>query len=320
LITAVVAVGFVSSAQAAGVNLAPRFEAGTVAYYVSESIIRHDVSADLLDSDETVTLKSDTGMSLRVAAVDSNGVAEVIWTQHYVAVTGNGTIPGIPSAVDYDSRLPASATSPLGFAFTHWVGKPITLRVDRDGNVLSFGGLPDIPANDPYAQLAKSFFSRAAFEQLPFLITVGAPNPANVRDTWTRKHQIDLPMGGMGLIIRREFRLDRLRPRRRSARLSMQGSITGAALAQGRVGGMPMPAGVPLAVESGAVAGRFEWDYANGRLLTGESRLDLVTHIETRVGKMTLGQHLTGSITHISAEKFERRARSRLTAPKRGSR
>jgi hypothetical protein len=75
---------FVSSAQAAGVNLAPRFEAGTVAYYVSESIIRHDVSADLLDSDETVTLKSDTGMSLRVAAVDSNGVAEVIWTQHYV--------------------------------------------------------------------------------------------------------------------------------------------------------------------------------------------------------------------------------------------
>jgi hypothetical protein len=70
--------------------------------------------------------------------------------------------------------------------------------------------------------------------------------------------------------------------------------------------------GATLTVESGDLSGVYTWDAAHGRLLAAESRLDLATVLDTRVGKMQLKQHLTGSVDLVDERVFERKARARL--------
>jgi len=303
-----------------GISLAPRFEAGTRLHYVSRSVIRHEISADLLETKETVVVRTESGMSLVVAEVASNGEADILWTQHYLVLTTDGAMPGIEQALDYDSRKPGAGASPLGPTMAALLAKPIPVRVSRGGDVLAFTA-PQVNAhNDVVGQLAASMFSEEAFRQLPLFITSGAPVSVNVRGTWSQHQRIALPLGDTALELRQAFTFLRKRPRRQSAQLSMQGSIAAATAGPGAAAGMAALQDATLNVESGKTSGTYEWDYAHGRLLSAETALDLVTQLDTRVGRMRLEQHLAGSIDLVDERQFERKSRSLIRTPERGDR
>jgi len=293
-----------------GVSLAPKFEAGTRHHYVSRSIVRHGIAAELLETKQEVTVRTESGMAIVVASVSSNGEAELEWTTHYMKLSTDGAIPGIDAALDYDSRVPAPSTSPLAPTFASIIGKPFHIRVSRSGDILSFE-TPQIYAGpDAVSQLAQSFFSKEAFAQLPLFVTLGAPAKVNYRDAWQRREEIAFPLGGTNLELLESFTCARRKPRRQSVRLNMTGTISAVSAGPQAVNGLDPLQGAALTVESGTVKGEYEWDYAYGRLLAAESQLDLVTALNTRVGRMQLEQHLTGSVALVDERAFERKVRA----------
>lgn len=293
-----------------GVDLAPRFELGAEVFYVSRSVVRHEMAADLLETAEKITVRSETGMSLVVTQVSSNGEAEVIWTPHYVVLSSDGVMPGMNAALDYDSREPAAGGSPLSPGFSRFVARPVRVRVSPRGDILSFDQPDTGPADDVVSRLVQMFFSREALAQLPLFITTGAPSPARVRDEWQRRQRIEFPLGDVALELHQTLRFERKAPRLQTARLAMHGTIIATAAGAGAVGGGGMLPGATLTVESGSAAGVFEWDFAHGQLRAAESSVELATVIDTRVGRMRLEQHMTASVDRLSARAFERMRRA----------
>jgi hypothetical protein len=53
-------------------------------------------------------------------------------------------------------------------------------------------------------------------------------------------------------------------------------------------------------------------------LLSGETKLDLITNLDTRLGRMRLEQHLTGAVDLVDERVLERKARSPLRESERG--
>jgi hypothetical protein len=257
-------------------------------------------------------------MSLVVTEVGTNGEATVLWTQHFLSLSTDGAMPGIEQTLDYDSRKPDAGSSPLGPTMSALMAKPIAVRVSRSGDIVSFDAPPVAANGDVVAQLASSFFSKEAFAQLPLFITNGAPPAVKVRDTWTHRQRIELPLGETALELHQAFTFVRKRPRRQSAQLAMEGTIAEVSAGPGVAAGMAMLQGATLTVEKGTTAGTYEWDFAHGRLLSGETKLDLITNLDTRLGRMRLEQHLTGAVDLVDERVLERKARSPLRESERG--
>lgn len=310
-----------ASAAAAddGVSLAPKFETGAVQHYVSRSVVRHVVTAELLETKQEVTIHTETGMSLEVSAISSNGEADVLWTTHYMVLTSDGVIGDMAAPLDFDSREPGAGTSPLAPVFMSLIAKPIHIRLDRGGEIVSFDE-PQIDAASGVAgQLAKSYFSKEAFAQLPLFITQGAPAKVGVRDAWQRVQRIAFPLGGTDLELHQAFTCQRRKPRQQSARLTMTGSIGTVSAGPAAVNGLDMLQGASMDITASTLKGDYEWDYAYGRLLAAESQLDMSSVLSTRLGRMELTQNMTGSVDLLSAQAFKRKAHAPLRS-KRGER
>lgn len=280
------------------IDLSPKFTAGDETHYVSRSRIRHVVRVDLTGVDETTDVETESGMTLAVMAVDASGVASLEWRLRYVMLTTDGAVPGIDRLLDYDSRDPGAAASPLAPLFAGLIERPVTLRMDRVGTIIDFQGPGSAGLTGPLAGLTRSFFSRQAFEQLPLFVTAQAPIPAPFRSTWTTRTRLDMPLGVGALEMDQRFKFVRISPLRKTASIQMSGTITKAsAKAPGGLGSLPLLPGTALAVEDGSVAGQYTWDFEAGRLVAAESTCELKTALDTPVGRMQLEQKMTTFVT-----------------------
>lgn len=279
-----------SHASAKPIDLAPRFAVNETVYYVTSSTIRHHVRVELADVDETILVRTESGMSITPVEVDTNGAATLSWVLHYFAIETDKALPGISEMLDYDSRKPGATASPLAPMFGAIVDKPVTVRVDASGRVVEFVGLADPVGADPLDALARSFFSREAFEQLPVLVTAGAPRPAKVRSKWSRTTAVPMPLGAGTLDMAQEFTFPRIKPRQSTAVILMKGSISKSAAGGGSTGGAP---GATLTVDRGQMEGAYTWNFTTGILESAETALDLTTTLSSILGPMRLRQEMS---------------------------
>jgi len=288
---------------AGGIDLRPKFERGSTVHYTSRSTIRHEVHVPEADIAVEINLRIETGMTLTVREAGSQDVAEVEWRLDYVVLLADGAIPGIDGLLDYDSRDPGRTKSPLAALFDRIVGHPVTLRVDPSGTVLEFRGLDAGTGTDIPSVLARGFFSKQAFEQLPLFVTGGAPTPAKVRATWSRATTLDMPLGVGALEMAEDFKFVRLQPLGKTALLQMTGRITKSTAQAGAAGGLlPGVAAGALTVNSGTLAGQYTWDYPLGQLVSAETTLKLETSLQTPLGRMQLVQDMTSAVVRTKPE------------------
>ena len=284
---------------ARAIDLTPRFETGAEVHYVSRSLIHHYVRVESADVAEKVEVRTEAGMTFKVANVDSNGSATIEWTLRYVAITAEGAIPGIDGLLDYDSREPDRTTSPLAPLLSRLVERPVTVRVDAAGRVIDFQGVATTGGLvGPLGALARGFFSKQAFEQLPLLITSGAPTPVRVRSKWSRKTAVDMPLGVGSLVMDQQLKLKRIDARRRTAAIEMTGTLS-----KGPAAG-PAGLGSALAVDDGTVSGEFIWDFASGQLVSAETQLKLKTTLDTPLGRMKLEQDMSCYVKRSTPKEF----------------
>ena len=299
LMGAMMLMGWLSAtvAAAANVELAPRFRTGDETHYISRSVINHEVQVDDAGVAESVVVRTEAAMTLTVTDVDSNGSADLVWQLRYLALSTDGAIPGIEEMLDYDSRDPAKAGSPLAPLFSRLIGRPATVRVDALGRVLDFQGVETAGLIGPLGALARGFFSRQAFEQLPLFVTSGAPSPARRRTTWSKATSVDMPLGAGSLVMDQNFTVKRINARRKTAVIEMKGVVTkGTGTGSGAGGAVPLSPAQALTVDDGAVAGEFVWDFGAGRLESAETQLKLETALDTPLGRMKLKQGMTSSV------------------------
>jgi len=288
------------------IDLRPKFERGSTVHYTTRSTIRHEVHVPEADISVEINLRTETGMTLTVRDVDSQGVAEVEWRLDYVVVSADGAIPGIEGLLDYDSRDPGRTNSPLAPLLDKIVGYPVTLRVDPAGTVQGFKGLDASTGTDILSVLARSFFSKQSFEQLPLFVTAGAPAPAKAGAVWSRATILDMPLGVGALEMAEDFKFVRLQPLGKTALLQMTGRITKGTAQAGAAGGLlPGVAAGALAVESGALAGQYTWDYPLGQLVSAETTLKLETSLQTPLGRMQLVQDMTSAVVRTKPKELQ---------------
>ncbi len=272
------------------IDLSPKFKVGATVRYVSKSTIKHRVKVELADIDETVLVRTETGMSLTAADVGSNGHATVTWVLHYIAIETDGALPGIAERLDYDSRRSNAAASPVAPMFAAIIEQPVSVRVDSTGRVVDFQGLPKPAGAGPLDALARGFFSRGAFEQLPLFATAGAPVPAKIRTKWSKTTTVPMPLGVGSLEMVQEFAFPRIKPRQSTASIVMKGII--------RKGTGATP-GTALVVDGGNVQGHYTWDFEAGRLESAETQLDLSTTLSSAFGPMVLKQEMSSTIRRV---------------------
>ena len=130
-----------SQARAAQIDLRPRFRPGAEAHYISRSIIDHEVRVHEAQIDERIKVQTESGMTLTVKEVRDDGSALVTWRIRYIALTSDAAVPGIDGALDYDSRDPGKAASPLAPLLSRLIEQPVTVRVDATGKVTDYQGI-----------------------------------------------------------------------------------------------------------------------------------------------------------------------------------
>jgi hypothetical protein len=293
-----------TAVHAAPVDLAPKFKPETDVCYVTRSVIRHEVAVPETNATRQVTVRTESGLALRVTTVSDDGSAELQWRLCYFALQTDGEIPGIADVLDYDSRQGPSR-SPLAPLFARLLEQPVTIRVDPAGRVVDFVGLPARAGGwtrlvDPLGSLADSFFSRETFEQLPLFVTAGAPRPTRVRTTWPLRTSVTLPLGVGSLVMDQQFQFKRVNARQKTAELRMTGTLTKGLSS----GGASSLLGLEKAfvIESGAVGGQYIWDYEAGQLASAETRLDLVSRLDSPLGRMQLRQGMTSVVLRAPPE------------------
>jgi hypothetical protein len=300
-------VAFATPAGAAEFDLRPHFEKGVVLSYLTKSSIELHTEVEAAEIDSRVTLHTEARQNFAVTDVDSSGIAQVAWTTDYLVIKSDGVLPGLGIALDYDSREPQRARSPLAAILDPLVGKPLEMRLDKDGHPVDGpNGVPGA-SDGPLAGLAQSLFmSRAAFSQLPLFVTEGAPHPAKVRSTWSRSMAAALPFGATTLTIEQKFTIPRISPRRKWAHIRMTGRINGG---EGLDAAVPCPAPpdcapkpAPLLIRSGEVSGNYTWDHALGQLVDAETYLKLDASLTSVIGQMDLGVRMNSSVRRLQAK------------------
>ncbi len=317
---AAVWLSLVVAAPAADYNLAPRYERGTEVHYISRSTIDHRVQADAAGINERVNVRTEAGMSFAVTEVNTNGNAELRWTLHYLALTANTAVPGIPEMLDYDSRKPDASQSPLASLFARLLERPVTLRVDPAGRVLEFRGFDSGPSSgglkgmtNPLDSLAATFFTREAFEQLPLFITAQAPTPARPGAKWDRTMTIAMPLGVGSLVMEQQFEFKRANRRSKTANIEMTGTVS-KTNAPGAMGSM---LGGALNVDQGTMSGQFAWDLMAGQVSSAETQMKMQTSLNSPLGRLQLTQDMTSSIVRLSAKHIGRKHRKQTPPPPR---
>jgi len=288
---------FGSPAASRSVDLAPKLEVGAEFHYVSRSLINHEMQVDAADVADKIVVRTESGMVLTVTDVGSNGSVGIAWQLRYVAISADGPIPGIGEMLDYDSRDPGQGSSPLAPMFSRLVGSPVTVRVDAQARVIDFKGLNTAGLVGPLGALARGFFSREAFEQLPLFVTRGAPSPARLRSKWSGKTTMDMPLGVGSLVMQQDFVVKRISARNRKATIEVKGTVTkGAAKGSSGLGLVPSSLVGTLVVDNGTITGEYIWDFAAGRLFSAETQLKLETTLDTPLGRMGLKQDMSCSV------------------------
>ncbi len=295
--TAVVAVLVAGVAEAGaggkGISLRPEFVVGQVTEYRSRGTITHRASTEDMPQSEPVRITTESGMQVKVVRLRPEGGAEIEWTLRYVVIKTTEAVPGIPIELDYDSREPRSAQSPLAPMFAELVGRPITIEVDASGKVL---GSRNTPAGGPpgvLGDLLGGFFSPEMFEQLPLFITAGAPSPARKNSKWNRTLQIPLPLGAGSIDFNTIHKLSKINRRENAALIAIEGDI-----AKGAAGGsttQPAPDRT-VVIHDGRFTGSAEWDTALGQLKSAESRMNLNLTLDTLLGRMNVQQEMVSTV------------------------
>jgi hypothetical protein len=294
---AAVVVLVVGSAQASaagtGISLRPEFVVGQVTEYRSRGAISHRASTADMPQSEPVRITTESAMKVKVARLRAEGGAEIEWTLKYVAIKTSEAVPGIPIKLDYDSREPGSAQSPLAPMFAELVGRPITIEVAASGQVLHYRNAPAGGPPGVLGDLFGGFFSPQLFEQLPLFITAGAPSPAKKNSEWNRTLGIPLPLGVGSVDFNNRHRLSKINRKTNKAEIAIEGDI-----AKGSAGGstvQPAP-DRKMVIHDGRLTGSAEWDTALGQLNSAESRMELNLTLDTLLGRMDVQQEMVSTV------------------------
>ncbi|MCH8878387.1 MAG: hypothetical protein IID34_00715 [Planctomycetes bacterium] len=293
-VTAVLVVGAAEAgAGGQGISLRPEFVVGQVTEYLSRGTITHQASTEDMPPSEPVRITTESGMQVKVARLRPEGGAEIEWTLRYVVIKTTEAVPGIPMKLDYDSREPGSAQSPLAPMFAELVGRPITIEVDASGRVLGSRNMPVGGPQGVLGDLLGGFFSPEMFEQLPLFITAGAPSPAKKNSKWNRALRIPLPLGAGSIDFNTIHKLSKVNRRESTALIAIEGDI-----AKGAVSGataQPAPDRT-VVIHDGRFTGSAEWDTALGQLKSAESRMSLNLTLDTLLGRMNVQQEMISSV------------------------
>ena len=286
-----------------GISLRPEFVVGQVTEYRSRGTITHRASTEDMPQSEPVRITTESGIQVKIARLRPEGGAEIEWTLRYVVIKTTEALPGIPIKLDYDSREPGSAESPLATMFAELVGRPITVEVDASGRVL---GSRNTPAGGPPALLGDllgGFFSPEMFEQLPLFITAGAPSPARMNSKWNRMLRIPLPLGAGSIDFNAKHKLSKINRRENTALIAIEGDI-----AKGPAGGstaQPAP-DQTMVIHDGQFTGSAEWDTALGQLKSAESRMNLNLTLDTLLGRMDVQQEMISTVERTKTSRPDR--------------
>lgn len=273
------------AAQQRGIDLQPEFTPGQTLQYRSRSTIKHETLSADHKTDQPTRIETESGMQLHTLQLREGGGADVEWTLRYIVIKTSQMVPGIPAPLDYDSREPAAANSPLGAMFGQLVGRTITISVDRHGRVLQDKNTPAAPSAGVLDQLMGGFFSKEMFEQLPFFVTAGAPSPAHRGARWKQTTAVTLPLGAGSIQLDATYRLKHYDLKKHTAQIGMTGRL---------IKTPPAKNAPPNALDlhKSQIRGAIEWDIALGRLQSAQSNMDLDADIDRILGRMRIRQEV----------------------------
>jgi hypothetical protein len=292
------------AAAAAGPDLSPRFELGAKLHYISESVIEHEIRIQGTSSPERITVRTESGMLFEVTDAAADGSVTIDWTLKYLKISATGLIPGIDAALDYDSRTAQASTSPLAPLFGSFVNRPVTVQLDATGRVTDFRGVGAVAVPGVLEGLLQGFLSREAFEQLPLLVTAGAPKSIRRGTKWARQTSVAMPLGAGSIVMDQKFKVKGIERAAGRVAFSMDGTLTSTAALSPAGGGLS--GGSPaLDIKKGSVEGSFVWDTRDGNLVSAETRLTADTELDSLLGRMRLGQTMSSSVKHVTAEDLE---------------
>ena len=294
------------AATAGGPDLAPRFELGAKTHYLTQSVIVHEIRIDGAVDPERITVRTKSGMVFAVTDVGADGSVTIDWTLRHLAISASGMIPGIDAALDYDSRAAEASMSPLAPLFAGFVNKPVKVRVDTTGRVIGFQGPGAEAVPGVLGSTLQGFLSKAAFEQLPLLVTGGAPKSVRHGTKWARQTSVMMPFGAGPIVMNQNFVVRRVHRNAGTVAFDMSGTLkSAAAQTPSSSGGGLLSGGGVLEVDSGSVEGSFLWDYRDGNLVSAETRLVADTELDSLLGRMRLRQVMSSSVKRVTARQLE---------------
>ncbi len=290
--------GRTSSAEE--VDLSPRFELGATYHYVSLSRIDHEIHIDSAQAPEEIRVRTKAGMAFEVTRVEPDGSATIAWTLKYLSISADGMFPGIDGMLDYDSRKSNAGTSPLAPLFAGFIDNPVAVGVDASGNVVDFQHVSSGGLINPLGSLLQSFMSKPAFEQLPLMVTSGAPNSAKRGTTWQRTTSVEMPWGSGAIAMTQSYKVKRFDPKRGTAVLDMRGTLTKAkSTTPPAAGNPPKSTKNAFDVNAGSTQGTYVWNHKAGRLQSAETQLTIKTKINTLLGPANLTQEMSSTVKYV---------------------
>ena len=285
-------------------DLRPKLKPGCEVHYLVTSRTERTQRIESAPGESPREIQSvythDVGMRLRCREVREDGSAVLDWSLPYVAISMKGRMP-----IEYDSRDPEQADSPLGLMFAQLINQPATVTVDTSGQVTDYVDPASI-GGGPIRYFMASLLSRQAYRLLGLLVIGGAPSDAAVDATWSDVQPVDLPQGLGTMLVTSNYRLEGLTDRGTVAEIVAEGTLS---MREPEPTDDENPAEQPrLIINVGEFARKTAWDCSAGQLISSESRSKLSGTAPSPAGTMAIEEATTTSIKRATPQEFGRAA------------
>jgi hypothetical protein len=282
-------------ARADGADLRPKFEKGRVTLY--RQVMALDQVMTMPGGQEMkIPMKTESGISLRVAEVAEDGSAKVELSMLFLKL--DSEMPHMQ--LQLDTRDPESlAKTPMGRVLPGLLNKPVTLSVSASGELTDVEGFDRITADlGPARQFVEGIFSEEAVKQMPLYQTAKAKHPTDAGDTWEDEFEIALPMNMGTLQVRTQYTLGTIDAKAKLAAIpAVMTTTLKAPTTQAQ-----QPAGMGLTNVDGKSTGVVRWDLDAGELIGSTMEGQMV--MEMAMG----GPQKITQKTEVVLERVDRKA------------
>jgi hypothetical protein len=246
--------------KGAAVELAPKWAADGVTRY--DFAFESTLDSTVIGSEEGKYSQrhyQEGRLVRRVMRVDDDGVTLSMMLERLKVEIRTPSLPGI----SFDSDSPASKDegNDLAPIVRHVVGRPVTVRIDKAGNVQSIEGNEDPPPQNEddlkQARVAQALLGDAVVKKLwrPLYGLEGAPAKAGAGETWRTEDKTPNPSIGM-MILTSEYKVE---------------GVEGTDARVGITAGLQIiaesgPGAIKPEIKSQSYRGEARWDAAAGTL------------------------------------------------------